>query len=100
MPLRGSLPLLYLMAFPFIVASLGVGLFFSTLVRTQAQAMQAGFMFILPNILLSGFMFPRAAMPPAAQWLGLNRATVRKKLAEHGLADIHRPAHRPDDDDE
>ena len=70
-PLRGSLPLLYLLAFPFIVASLGVGLYFSTLVRTQAQAMQAGFMFILPNILLSGFMFPRAAMPLAAQWLGL-----------------------------
>ncbi len=36
----------------------------------------------------------------AAQWLGLNRATVRKKLAEHGLADIHRPAHKTDDDDE
>ena len=70
-PLRGSLPLLYLMAFPFIVASLGIGLFFSTLVQTQAQAMQAGFMFILPNILLSGFMFPRAAMPEAAQWIGL-----------------------------
>ncbi len=70
-PLRGSLPLLYAMTFPFIVASLGIGLFFSTLVRTQAQAMQAGFMFILPNILLSGFMFPRAAMPEPAQWLGL-----------------------------
>ena len=70
-PLRGQLPLLYLLTFPFIVASLGLGLFFSTLVRTQAQAMQAGFMFILPNILLSGFMFPRAAMPEAAQWLGL-----------------------------
>ena len=70
-PLRGQLPLLYLFTFPFIVASLGIGLFFSTLVRTQAQAMQAGFMFILPNILLSGFMFPRAAMPEPAQWLGL-----------------------------
>src|SRR5690606_18824573 len=70
-PLRGQLPLLYLLTFPFIVASLGIGLFFSTLVRTQAQAMQAGFMFILPNILLSGFMFPRAAMPEPAQWLGL-----------------------------
>jgi len=70
-PLRGSLPLLYLMAFPFIVASLGVGLLISTMVKTQAQAMQAGFMFILPNILLSGFMFPRAAMPEPAQWLGL-----------------------------
>ncbi|HTS88310.1 MAG TPA: ABC transporter permease [Gemmatimonadales bacterium] len=71
MPVRGSLPLLYLIAFPFIVGSLGIGLFFSTLVRTQAQAMQAGFLFIMPNILLCGFMFPRAAMPLAAQWLGL-----------------------------
>ncbi|MEO8139922.1 MAG: ABC transporter permease, partial [Gemmatimonadota bacterium] len=70
-PLRGSIGLLYLLAFPFIVASLGLGLFFSTLVRTQAQAMQAGFMFIMPNILLSGFMFPRAAMPLLAQWIGL-----------------------------
>jgi ABC-2 type transport system permease protein len=70
-PLRGDLALLYLLAFPFIVASLGLGLFFSTLVRTQAQAMQAGFMFIMPNILLSGFMFPRAAMPALAQWIGL-----------------------------
>jgi ABC-2 type transport system permease protein len=70
-PLRGSLALLYLLAFPFIVANLGIGLFFSTIVRTQAQAMQAGFLFVLPNILLSGFMFPRAAMPEPAQWLGL-----------------------------
>jgi ABC-2 type transport system permease protein len=70
-PLRGSMSLLYLLAFPFIVANLGLGLFFSTLVRTQAQAMQAGFLFIMPNILLSGFMFPRAAMPEPAQWLGL-----------------------------
>lgn len=70
-PIRGSLPLLYAIAFPFIVGSLGIGLFFSTLVRTQAQAMQAGFLFIMPNILLCGFMFPRAAMPLVAQWLGL-----------------------------
>ncbi len=70
-PLRGGLPLLYLMAFPFITASLGIGLFFSTLVKTQAQAMQAGFMFVMPNILLSGFMFPRAAMPEPAQALAL-----------------------------
>ena len=70
-PIRGDLVTLYLFAFPFIVASLGLGLFFSTLVQTQAQAMQAGFMFIMPNILLSGFMFPRAAMPEPAQWLGL-----------------------------
>ena len=68
-PFQGSVPLLYLMALPFILASLALGLFISTLVRTQAQAMQLGFFFMLPNILLSGFMFPREAMPEAAQWI-------------------------------
>jgi ABC-2 type transport system permease protein len=42
----------------------------STVVSTQAQAMQLGFLFLLPNILLSGFMFPREAMPAPAQWIG------------------------------
>ena len=69
-PVAGSVPLLYLLALPFIVANLGVGLLLSTLVRTQSQAMQLGFLFLLPNILLSGFMFPRAAMPAIAQWIG------------------------------
>jgi ABC-2 type transport system permease protein len=70
-PLRGSLVELYLITFGFITANLGIGLLVSTLVRTQAQAMQASFFFLMPNILLSGFMFPRAAMPAPAQWLGL-----------------------------
>ena len=70
-PLRGSLVELYLITSGFIIANLGVGLLVSTVVRTQAQAMQASFFFLMPNILLSGFMFPRAAMPLAAQWLGL-----------------------------
>lgn len=70
-PLRGSLPLLYASALGFIGANLAIGLFLSTLVRTQAQAMQLGFLFLLPNLLLSGFMFPREAMPDVAQWLGL-----------------------------
>jgi ABC-2 type transport system permease protein len=69
-PIRGSLALLYGMAFAFIVANLGLGLLMSTLVRSQLQAMQLGFLFLLPNILLSGFMFPRSAMPVPAQWLG------------------------------
>jgi ABC-2 type transport system permease protein len=42
----------------------------STLVRSQVQAMQLSFLFLLPNILLSGFMFPREAMPAPAQWIG------------------------------
>jgi ABC-2 type transport system permease protein len=69
-PIRGSLVLLYLITAPFIVASLALGLFVSTVVRTQVQAMQLSFVFILPTVLLSGFMFPREAMPAFAQWLG------------------------------
>ena len=69
-PIRGSLPLLYLLTLGFIVANLGIGLLISTLVRTQVQAMQLGFFTMLPNILLSGFMFPRDAMPEVARWVG------------------------------
>lgn len=70
-PIVGSLPLLYLLTVPFIVASLGVGLLVSTVARSQAQAMQLSFFFMLPNILLSGYIFPRMAMPVPAQLLGL-----------------------------
>jgi ABC-2 type transport system permease protein len=70
-PVRGSLLLLYALAGVFIVACLGLGLFVSTIAQTQAQAMQMSFMFMLPNILLSGYMFPREAMPEPAQWIGL-----------------------------
>jgi ABC-2 type transport system permease protein len=70
-PIRGSVLLLYVSALGFIGANLAIGLFLSTLVRTQAQAMQAGFLFLLPNLLLSGFMFPREAMPDVAQWIGM-----------------------------
>ena len=70
-PLHGSLALLYVLSAAFIVANLGLGLFVSTIAQTQAQAMQLSFMFMLPNILLSGYMFPREAMPLPAQWIGL-----------------------------
>lgn len=68
-PLQGSLPLLYALAFVFIAANLALGLFFSTLAKTQQQAMQMSFFFLLPNILLSGFMFPFEGMPRPAQLL-------------------------------
>jgi ABC-2 type transport system permease protein len=68
-PLNGSLSLLYALSFVFIAANLALGLFFSTLAKTQQQAMQMSFFFLLPNILLSGFMFPFEAMPVPAQWL-------------------------------
>jgi ABC-2 type transport system permease protein len=68
-PLVGSLPLLYALVFVFISANLALGLVFSTLAKTQQQAMQMSFFFLLPNILLSGFMFPFEGMPKPAQWL-------------------------------
>jgi ABC-2 type transport system permease protein len=69
-PIEGSLLVLYAMALVFIIASLGVGLLISTVARSQVQAMQLSFFFMLPNILLSGYIFPRAAMPVPAQWIG------------------------------
>jgi ABC-2 type transport system permease protein len=68
-PFVGSIALLYLLALLFIAANLALGLFFSTLARTQQQAMQMSFFFLLPNILLSGFMFPFEGMPRPAQLL-------------------------------
>jgi ABC-2 type transport system permease protein len=68
-PVTGSVGLLFTLAFLFIAANLAVGLFFSTLAQTQQQAMQMSFFFLLPNILLSGFMFPFEAMPRPAQWI-------------------------------
>ena len=70
-PVRGSIVLLYILSAPFIVANLAVGLLISTLVKTQIQAMQLSVFFLMPNILLSGFMFPRDAMPEVAKWIGL-----------------------------
>jgi len=69
-PVRGPIPALYATTFLFIVANLGLGLFISTLGRTQAQVTQTAFLFLLPNVLLSGFMFPREAMPDAARIAG------------------------------
>jgi ABC-2 type transport system permease protein len=68
-PLQGSFGLLYALAFVFISANLALGLLFSTLASTQQQAMQMGMFFLLPNILLSGFMFPFEGMPRPAQFM-------------------------------
>jgi ABC-2 type transport system permease protein len=62
--------LLFVLSLTFIIANLGIGLLVSTLVKTQIQAIQLAIFFLMPNILLSGFMFPREAMPTVAQWLG------------------------------
>lgn len=63
----GSVLDLYLGALLFIAASLALGLFISTLARTQFQAIQMAFVTMLPSILMSGFMFPFDGMPALAQ---------------------------------
>jgi ABC-2 type transport system permease protein len=69
-PIYGSLMTLALLSTLFITSMLAVGYTFSTIAQNQLQAMQMSMMFFLPNILLSGFMFPFAGMPVWAQWIG------------------------------
>jgi ABC-2 type transport system permease protein len=69
-PIYGSLLLLAALSTLFIAANLSIGYTFSTVAQNQLQAMQMSMMFFLPNILLSGFMFPFAGMPAWAQWIG------------------------------
>ena len=68
-PIRGSLLQLYLLTLFFITASLGLGLMISNVAQNQMQAFQMAFFVMLPSILLSGFMFPRAAMPDFIYYL-------------------------------
>lgn len=69
-PIRGSILLLYALSGLFILAVLGIGLMISTFARSQASAQQLAIGMIMPSILLSGFIFPREAMPLVAQWIG------------------------------
>lgn len=69
-PMFGNFGVLSAAIVLFIVATLGVGFTFSTVARSQMQSMQMTMFFFLPNILLSGFMFPFRGMPRWAQWIG------------------------------
>ncbi|MGE5455435.1 MAG: ABC transporter permease [Methylocystaceae bacterium] len=89
-PIRGSLLQLYLLTLFFITASLGLGIFISNLAKNQMQAFQMSFFVMLPSILLSGFMFPRDAMPkiiyyisqiiPLTYYLDIIRGIVLKGI--------------------
>jgi ABC-2 type transport system permease protein len=69
-PMAGGWPALILGLFLFIVGSLSLGFLVSTVARTQLQAMQMAVFYLLPSILLTGFLFPFRGMPQWAQWLG------------------------------
>lgn len=68
-PIRGNLLLLFVATGLYIMTTLGIGLFISTVSTTQQQAMMSTFFFYFPAVLLSGFMFPIANMPLVIQWL-------------------------------
>ena len=69
-PMQGGWLALGLGLMLFIVGSLALGFLISTLAKTQLQAMQMSFFYVLPSILLSGFVFPFRGMPDWAQAIG------------------------------
>ena len=69
-PFEGSLLTLYVAALLFIAANLTVGISLSALAQNQLQAMQLTMFYFLPNILLSGFLFPFQGMPGWARAIG------------------------------
>ena len=68
-PVRGSLWLIAAASFLFLLSSLGIGLFASTIANTQQEAMLTVWMLMLPSIFLAGFFFPLEAMPKILQWI-------------------------------
>lgn len=67
-PVAGNVLLLYFAVFVFFFTTLGLGTFVSTIAKTYIQAIQLIQFFLLPSMLLSGFIFPVAAMPKVLQW--------------------------------
>ena len=95
-PIVGSVAVLAALSTLFIATNLSIGYTFSTVAQNQLQAMQMSMMFFLPNILLSGFIFPFAGMPIWAQWIGealplthYIRIVRSIMLKGSNLADLH-----------
>jgi ABC-2 type transport system permease protein len=68
-PMRGSLLLLIGESGLFLIATLGMGLLISTVAQTQQQAMQMAVFVQLPQMLLSGLIFPLSSIPWAVRWI-------------------------------
>jgi len=68
-PMKGNVFFLFFATCLFLISSMGLGLFISTVSSTQQQAMMTTFFFILPMFMLSGFVFPIANMPLAVRWI-------------------------------
>jgi ABC-2 type transport system permease protein len=68
-PIRGDLGLVFALSGLFLLSSLGIGLFASTIANTQQEAFITVMVTMLPSIFLSGFFFPIEAMPQFLQWV-------------------------------
>ncbi len=95
-PVVGSLGVLAALSTLFIATNLSIGYTFSTVAQNQLQAMQMTIMWFLPNILLSGFLFPFAGMPDWAQYIGEGlplthylRITRSIMLKGSSVSDLH-----------
>ncbi len=96
--IKGSLLLLILLGSIFLIGALAMGMLISTVAKSQLQAMQAAMLFILPSVLLSGFMFPREAMPkliyaisctfPITYFLEILRGVIVKGVGLNYLAGV------------
>ncbi|HYE84175.1 MAG TPA: ABC transporter permease [Clostridia bacterium] len=96
--IKGSLLLLILLGTIFLIGALAMGMLISAVAKTQLQAMQAAMLFILPSVLLSGFMFPREAMPkliyaisctfPITYFLEILRGIIVKGVGLRYLAGV------------
>jgi len=94
-PFAGSVLAMYLAALLFVAANLTVGITISSFSKNQLQAMQLTNFYFLPNMMLSGFLFPFLGMPRWAQWLGglmpltyFNRLVRGIFLKGNNLADL------------
>lgn len=95
---KGSLMLLISLGSIFLIGALAMGMLISTVAKSQMQAMQAAMLFILPSVLLSGFMFPREAMPkliyaisclfPITYFLEILRGIIVKGVGLKYLAEV------------
>lgn len=95
---KGSLALMILLGSVFLIGALAMGMLISTVAKSQLQAMQAAILFLLPSVLLSGFMFPREAMPkliyalsctfPITYFLEILRAVIVKGVGMNYLTGV------------
>lgn len=97
-PMIGSIPLVFFCAIVYLIVALGLGLYVSTLVHTQQQAMFVSFFLLLVYLLMSGLFTPVRSMPEWAQWMAEFNPVkhfiviIRSVLLKGaGLADILRP---------